>query len=672
MTFDAPDNGHEISAGESFDRVPDVRMDFEKALLDGLPDAPPLSSQDPDPAGPPDAPPPADGIDAEFESLLLAGLGDTSSEDRSAPDPPDAAANEQAAHGPESQEPEPEAPLDPEFESALLDGLSDEPAVARPARDDPLPPEEPAAPQPASDADPAPGESAPEPVFDFEIALMEGLPDGSSVLSDDSRAPAPPNSAPPTAEPNVPADPTEGAFDASAGNLADALLETLSEGQPASSGDLDPTELPTVPEPDTLPPETEPGPDSPDPGEGLAAAIDARAEDPPGQGLTDGPVAALAFAADPETENALREGLLQLEGPTPDHEDPQVWPGGLRAAVAALAQAHSTPLVIVDIDGIDYPAGALHDLAEVCEMGTVVIAMGSEDSARLNRELLLAGVSDYLVKPVAPAAVRHAAMLATASPRTSPISGHIAGFVGTGGSGATTVAAAVALHAAGQGRYVSILDLNRTVPALALLLDVEPSAGLDQLLDVAGRIAPDPQMLDGVRSQRLDRISLYAYRLADSPPPVPPLPVLDWLLQQLKQRSQLVLVDGLDRHDLHFPPLAEIDTPVLVAEPTVAGAVRAARILDLLAGGAPPLLVQNHTRRFTPDAGASLLLGAGIERPPDAVIPFEAALSEIADRGWPGGRLPRRMRKPVAALADRIVAQAIAGRAGLAEPSREA
>ena len=672
MTFDASDTGHDNSAGESSDRAPDVRTDFERSLLDGLLNAPSLSSGDPGSTDPPDAPPPDDGIDSDFESRLLAGLGDTSSEDRSAPDPPDAAANEQVARGPDPQEPESAPPLDPEFESALLDGLSDGPALARPAPDDPLPPEEPAAPEPACDADTEPGESAPGPVFDFETALMEGLLDGSCVRSDGSRPPAPPNISPPTAAPNVRADPTDGAFDASAGNLAGALLETLTDGLPASSGDSDPMEPPTVPEPDALAPEAEPGPDSPDPGDGLVAGIDARAEGPLAQGLTDGPVAALAFAADPETENALREGLLHLEGPTPDHEDPQVWPGGVRAAVAALDQAHSTPLVIVDIDGIPYPAGALHDLAEVCEMGTVVIAMGSADSARLNRELLLAGVSDYLVKPVDPAAIRHAAMLATASRRTSPIAGHIAGFAGTGGSGATTVAAAVALHAAGQGRYVSILDLNRTVPALALLLDVEPSAGLDQLLDVAGRITPDPQMLDGVRSQRLDRISLYAYRLADSLPPVPPLPVLDWLLQQLKQRSQLVLVDGLDRHDLLFPLLAEIDTPVLVAEPTVAGSVRAARILDLLGGGAPPLLVQNHTRRFRPDAGAKLLLESGIETPPDVVIPFEAALSEIADRGWPGGRLPRRMRKPVAALADRIVTQAMAERAARTEPSREA
>ena len=96
------------------------------------------------------------------------------------------------------------------------------------------------------------------------------------------------------------------------------------------------------------------------------------------------------------------------------------------------------------------------------------------------------------------------------------------------------------------------LDLNRTVPAMALLLDVEPSAGLDQLFDVAGRMPPDAQMLDGVRAERSDRISLYAYRLGSSPPPAPPMPALDWLLGQLRHRSQLVLVDGLDDPEAHF------------------------------------------------------------------------------------------------------------------------
>ena len=545
---------------------------------------------------------------------------------------------------------DPAAGVHPDLESALIAGLSEAPPVpgeSGPA-DIPEVPETAAAPE-----DPDPGIDA-----DFESMLLDGLAGDAPDTPNDTGETEPPEDAG-DAVPDESGE-SEAGTPLEAG-IETALLEGLADGPQVSSGDprtADPLEGAGL---GLAPPEIRPGTGPPVPGGGIGPEIDAA----PAPAAPEGPLAALAFASDPETEHALREGLMHFEGLSPGCEAAQVWPGGLRAAAAALAGGHSTRLVIVDIDGIPYPAGAIHDLAEVCEIGTVVIALGSHDSARANREIMLAGVSDYLVKPVTARAIRESVALATAPGGGVPVAGHVAGFAGTGGSGATTVAAATALHAAAEGGYVSILDLNRTVPAMALLLDVEPAAGLDQLFDVAGRMPPDAQMLDGVRAGRSDRISLYAYRLGVSPPPVPPMPALDWLLAQLRLRSQLVLVDGLDHPETWISLLAEVDTRVLVAEPTAAGAVRAARILDLMGGGAPPLLVQNHTRAFAPEAGARLLREAGIGTPPDVAIPFEASLPEIADRGWPGGRLPRRLRKPVAGLADLIRARAAAGRPAL-------
>ena len=570
-------------------------------------------------------------VHPDLEDALIEGLSGAPSlspENSASADPTDV--------------PEPVGGIDADFEAILLEGLSDISPVSseEPAGTDL--PEDTGPPAEAGEA-----ESAAVLDADFESALLQGL-------STDPDPPASPDS------PALPSDAVSESGDSVAATVFDfenSLLEGLS-GDPSASSDAD---LPEAPPSfaGALPDDFSNGPRE---SSGNTEPADLPA--------VLGPAAALAFALDPETEDALREGLLHFEGPTPECDDPQVWPGGILAAVTALSEGHSSQLVIVDIDGIPYPAGAIHELAEVCEIGTVVIAVGSDDSARVNREILLAGVSDYLVKPVTAAEVREAAALATASDRNFPTGGHVAGFAGTGGSGTTTVAAATALHAAAQGRYVSVLDLNRTVPAMALLLDVEPSAGLDQLFDVAGRMPPDAQMLDGVRAERSDRISLYAYRLGSSPPPAPPMPALDWLLGQLRHRSQLVLVDGLDDPEVHFSLLAEVDARVLVVEPTSAGAVRAARILDLLGGGAPPLLVQNHTRAFKPQAGTRLLLDAGVETPPDVVIPFEPTLPEIADRGWPRGRMPRRLRKPIASLADRIPMQATAGRPAPPETSR--
>ncbi|MCY4497662.1 MAG: hypothetical protein OXC14_10290, partial [Rhodospirillaceae bacterium] len=577
--------------------------DIQALLLDGLAGVSPVSSTVPDePDRPEDAASPAVpenivpervetavGPDAGFKIALLEGFSD-------AP-----AAPGEAVSGLEGSV--------SDIQALLLDGLADVSPVLSVVPDEPDRSEDPARPAVPENIVPEGAVTAVGPDAGFEIALLEGISNTPSSSSEDPGVAEFSEFSEPITSP----DEAVSAPEVSVSDIQALLLDGPSVASSASSA---------VPDPEIASGGAAPEPGFP------ARGIDTETEGAPGERAIDGPAAALAFAADLETEDALREGLLYIEGRTPDHDDPQVWPGGIRAAMEALAEGHSTQLVIVDIDGIPYPAGAIHELAEVCEIGTSVIAVGSDDTARVNREIMLAGVSDYLVKPVTAQTVRDAASRAIASERELRARGRVAGFVGTGGSGTTTVATAIALHAAEQGRYVSVLDLNRTVPAMALLLDVEPAPGLDQLFDVAGMTSPDPQTLDGVRAMRSERISVYAYRLGPSAPPVPSPPALNWLLRQLRHRSQLVLVDGLDDPELRFSFLAETDVRVLVAEPTAGGAVRTARILDLLGDGPPVLLVQNHTRAFKAGAGERLLLDSGVETPPDIVIPYEASLPE--------------------------------------------
>ena len=381
----------------------------------------------------------------------------------------------------------------------------------------------------------------------------------------------------------------------------------------------------------------------------------AELHDIPFETVPPGPSRALAFAADPDTEAALRDGLLGYEGFSPGYGDPQVWQGGLRAAIGALKEGHSAPLIFVDIDRIAYPAGAIHELAAVCEVGTVVIALGSDNTARPGRELLLAGVSDYLAKPLTAEAVRAAAHRAGPDAATRRSGGCVAGFVGCGGSGTTTVLAAAALQAAERGCYVSVLDLDRSVAAAALTLGVEPAAGLDQLLEAAGRGAPDPEMVEGVCTPRSDRIHVYAHRWNPTLPATPSREALESLLAVLRDRSQLVLVDGLDEPAFRFSSSSELDARVFVAEPTAANIAPLGHTMSLLGADPPLLFVQNHTRAFKRGGGARALRSAGLSIAPDFMIPFEPELPEAADRGWPQSRLPRSLRKPVRALTDRLL-----------------
>lgn len=361
---------------------------------------------------------------------------------------------------------------------------------------------------------------------------------------------------------------------------------------------------------------------------------------------------ALAFATDAASEAALREGLSHLA-------NAQAWGGGLRAGVETLRQGEAAPLVFVDLDGEAYPAGALYELAAVCEEGTAVVAFGADASATYCRAVLLAGVAEYLVKPLDAAAVREAAARAAAvddGPR-----GALVGLTGTGGTGATTLAALAALEAASRGRYVSVLDLNRTASALSLNLDVEPASGLVDLLGTAARASLHPEMVERVGVERSPRLTVYGYAQGAGhvPPPAPAWAVCE-LIVELQRRSHLVIVDGVDDRDLSHALLAIVDTRVLVIEPTATGAPAAARMIarlgPLLGRGWPHVVVQNHTRAFDLEAGERLLAQAGFRARPHVAVPFEPALPAFAASGMPEKRMPRRLRAPLAGLVDRVLA----------------
>ena len=378
----------------------------------------------------------------------------------------------------------------------------------------------------------------------------------------------------------------------------------------------------------------------------LGGEIEAHAASAPPEAID-----ALAFATDAASEAALREGLSHLA-------NAQAWGGGLHAAVETLRQGEAAPLVFVDLDGETYPAGALYELAAVCEEGTAVVAFGADGTASYCRAVLLAGVAEYLVKPLDAAAVREAAARAAAGEDDAP-RGALVGFTGTGGTGASTLAALTALDAASRGRYVSVLDLSRTSPAASLALDVEPASGLVDLLGTAARASLHPEMVERVGVARSPRLIVYGYAQGGDAPAAPAWAVCE-LLVELQRRSHLVIVDGVDDSGLAHALLAIVDTRVLVIEPTATGASVAARTIarlgPLLGRGWPHVVVQNHTRAFDLEAGERALARAGFRARPHVAVPFEPALPVFAAWGMPDKRVPRTLREPLAGLVDRVLA----------------
>ena len=351
---------------------------------------------------------------------------------------------------------------------------------------------------------------------------------------------------------------------------------------------------------------------------------------------------AAAFVADPDTRLAVQAGLPEWEV--------EAYDGNIRTAVGVLASVASPELILVDLDGVPYPVGSIHELASVCEPGSVVVALGSRDSARDGRDILATGVADYLVKPLTPARLREVVAVALAGGGDRRGRGRSAGFAGTGGSGATTLLAATAITAAARGRYVAVLDLNRAFGSLAFLLDVEPVPGLDELLEAAAAGAPDPELVEAAQVSRSDRISVFGYRWNRQLPPSPPVRNVRHLLADLCRRFHLVLADP--EAPGRVAVLRDCDVQVLVSEPTRIGSLRSAGAFAALESGPSVVHVRNRTRPLGRSDVRKALAGAGGGRAPDIEFPFDDTLPELADRGHLSGQLPRRLQKPLGRLAD--------------------
>ena len=358
-----------------------------------------------------------------------------------------------------------------------------------------------------------------------------------------------------------------------------------------------------------------------------------------------------AFAADAGTERVLREALDGCR-------EAKVHRGDMTAAIKHLTGASSPQVVIVDLDGSRFPAGSIHELAGVCEFGTRVIALGSNDTARLARELLSTGVDDYLPKPVAAREIRDAVAAALEGDHVPPRlhAGRVIAFTGCGGGcGATTLAAVTVRASAARGSYVSALDLGRTFAALPWMLDVEPAAGLDELFGVvASGAEAGADMIEAVGADAGARVSVYGYRPGEGMPPAPSPGAVQWLTERLANRSHLVVVDGLSDTDTLLAVLENTDERVLVYEPTLVSLNRLTHTLALLGEGRDAVLVENHARAPKSALSAVQIRQALAGREPALVVPFEPRLPGAADRGRTDGVLGKKYRKALNLLIERV------------------
>ena len=209
--------------------------------------------------------------------------------------------------------------------------------------------------------------------------------------------------------------------------------------------------------------------------------------------------------------DAQTEQLLQDAAVLPGRN--QVIRGGIDKAIEYLSEQRSPNLLLVDISGIELPLSKVQMLADVCEPGTNVIAIGDRNDVALYRDLQDAGVGNYLVKPLTRELLTRALAPKTTNGsgggdmgRAPMKLGKMVAFIGArGGVGSTTLAANLAWHLANrQSRRVALVDLDIQHGDCTLLFNVPTTPGLRDAL--ANPLRLDPLLLERIMTQHGERL----------------------------------------------------------------------------------------------------------------------------------------------------------------------
>lgn len=296
-----------------------------------------------------------------------------------------------------------------------------------------------------------------------------------------------------------------------------------------------------------------------------------------------------AFVCDEPTLDVLRAVAIDMGWP-PE----KVMKGGLRNAVQSLAITASPAILMVDLSESGDPLNDINALAEVCEPGTVVIAVGQVNDVRLYRDLVASGIQDYLLKPLAPGHLRDTLVQAQAifsAPRGdgSGAKRHVAtAVVGTrGGVGASTLATSIAwMLSADHKLPTALLDLDVHFGTGALTLDLEPGRGLTDAIDNPSRI--DGLFIERAMIRANDNLAILSAEAPISSPLLTDGTAFVQLIEEFRHVFEATVVDLPRNMLINFPQLlAGMQVVIVVTELTLAGARDGIRILSWLKSNAP-------------------------------------------------------------------------------------
>ncbi|MGZ8313074.1 MAG: AAA family ATPase [Allosphingosinicella sp.] len=321
---------------------------------------------------------------------------------------------------------------------------------------------------------------------------------------------------------------------------------------------------------------------------------------------------------------------------------PQVIVGRVADAIRRLADVSTPRQLVVDISGSTDPLAAIDSLAEVCDEGTQVIALGDVNDVELYRSLVRHGVQDYLVKPVSAETVVAALSRAEHGPNgeAAPKIGRLIAVIGArGGVGATTVATNLAWTLANDhGMRVALVDLDLFFGTCGLSLDLELGRGFREALENPARV--DSLFIERAMVREGENLFVLSTEEAlDGAFSFDPS-ALTSLIEHLRRDFQCVVFD--------FPRFAarrqaQVLTPpsaiMIVSDPSLAGmrdTMRLSALLKKTAANAEITVVLNRVGATRTGELSRSDFEKGAEVKVDQLIPIDTkAMAASASAGKP-------------------------------------
>ncbi len=349
----------------------------------------------------------------------------------------------------------------------------------------------------------------------------------------------------------------------------------------------------------------------------------------------------VAFVSDNQTHGVVESVISQF------FDAPVVADGGSQQALEYLSEFPAPKVIIVDIGDSSAPLTAMLSLTAAFTEDTRLIGIGTINDINLYREMVGAGITDYLVKPVTEKAL--AAALARAeepihdpaaveeTPNPDKVK-RIAIIGSRGGVGASSLAVNLAwLFSQEYKQHTALIDLDLEFGTVALLLDLEPTTGLREALESPTRI--DSLFVESATAKLTETLSVMATEETLSTDVHFKPEAIDLLFDTLGRSNEVIVID-LPRSALTVRQrVFETATNVLlVTELTLPGLRDSMRILSSIeevASGTPVTVIVNRAggaQQAMPPKDFQKALGHKV----DFLIPQdEKAFKQSANNGKP-------------------------------------